>query len=204
MSSCSASTADAPEAAGWSSTGCSNSPLPTSRYATRTLSPPSGPGRCRPRRPRRAGTRRAWIALQRTAPGELPARMGPVKWIPQISENEGRPDASFDGRESRVSSEGCTGVISLPKGRKEGHPVNGEVGTWFGAFRIPNLLPRSLVNIVGCSSRGRGNCGKLRAISNRASKPVIRSFPSAVRTVEKQLRALASSPPELLVFPRFA
>ncbi len=77
-------------------------------------------------------------------------------------------------------------------------------GTWFGAFRIPNLVPRSLVNIVGCSSRGRGNCGKLRAISNWASKPVIRSFPSAVRTVEKQLRALASSPPELLVFPRFA
>ncbi len=73
MSSCSASTADAPEAAGWSSTGCSNSPLPTSRYATRTLSPPSGPGRCRPRRPRRAGTRRAWIALQRTTPRELPA-----------------------------------------------------------------------------------------------------------------------------------
>ena len=77
-------------------------------------------------------------------------------------------------------------------------------GTWFGAFRIPNLVPRSLVNIVGCSSRGRGNCGKLRATSNWASKPVIRSFPSAVRTVEKQLRALASSPPELLVFPRFA
>ncbi len=22
-------------------------------------------------------------------------------------------------------------------------------GTWFGAFRIPNLVPRSLVNIVG-------------------------------------------------------
>ena len=85
-----------------------------------------------------------------------------------------------------------------------GHPVNGEVGTWFGAFRIPNLVPRSLVNIVGCSSRGRGNCGKLRATSNWASKPVIRSFPSAVRTVEKQLRALASSPPELVVFPRFA
>ncbi len=82
-----------------------------------------------------------------------------------------------------------------------GHPVNGEVGTWFGAFRIPNLVPRSLVNIVGCSSRGRGNCGKLRATSNWASKPVIRSFPSAVRTVEKQLRALASSPPELVVFP---
>ena len=77
-------------------------------------------------------------------------------------------------------------------------------GTWFGGFRIPNLVPRSLVNIVGCSSRGRGNCGKLRATSNWASKPVIRSFPSAVRTVEKQLRALASSPPELLVFPRFA
>ena len=75
-------------------------------------------------------------------------------------------------------------------------------GTWFGAFRIPNLVPRSLVNIVGCSS-SRGNCGKLRAM-NWASKPVIRSFPSAVRTVEKQLRALASSPPELLVFPRFA
>ena len=74
--------------AGWSSTGCSNSPLPTSRYATRTLSPPSGPGRCRPRRPRRAGTRRAWIALQRTAPGELPARMGPVKWIPQRTSNK--------------------------------------------------------------------------------------------------------------------
>ena len=89
-------------------------------------------------------------------------------------------------------------------GRKMGHPVNGEVGTWFGAFRIPNLVPRSLVNIVGCSSRGRGNCGKLRATSNWASKPVIRSFPSAVRTVEKQLRALASSPPELVVFPRFA
>ncbi len=87
---------------------------------------------------------------------------------------------------------------------KKGHPVNGEVGTWFGAFRIPNLVPRSLVNIVGCSSRGRGNCGKLRATSNWASKPVIRSFPSAVRTVEKQLRALASSPPELVVFPRFA
>ena len=50
---------------------------------TKTLSPPSGPGRCRPRRPRRAGTRRAWIALQRTAPGELQARMGPVKWIPR-------------------------------------------------------------------------------------------------------------------------
>ena len=77
-------------------------------------------------------------------------------------------------------------------------------GTWFGGFRIPNLVPRSLVNIVGCSSRGRGNCGKLRATSNWASKPAIRSFPSAVRTVEKQLRALASSPPELLVFPRFA
>ncbi len=77
-------------------------------------------------------------------------------------------------------------------------------GTWFGGFRIPNLVPRSLVNIVGCSSRGRGNCGKLRTTSNWASKPVIRSFPSAVRTVEKQLRALASSPPELLVFPRFA
>ena len=60
-----------------------NSPLATSRCATRILSPPSGPGRCRPRRPRRAGTRRAWSALQRTAPGELPARMGPVKWIPQ-------------------------------------------------------------------------------------------------------------------------
>ncbi len=88
--------------------------------------------------------------------------------------------------------------------RFKGHPVNGEVGTWFGAFRIPNLVPRSLVNIVGCSSRGRGNCGKLRATSNWASKPVIRSFPSAVRTVEKQLRALASSPPELVVFPRFA
>ena len=27
----------------------------------------------------------AWSALQRTAPGELPARMGPVKWIPQSS-----------------------------------------------------------------------------------------------------------------------
>ena len=58
------------------------SPLPTSRCATKTLSPPSGPGRCRPRRPRRAGTRRAWIALQRTAPGELQAR-SPVKWIPR-------------------------------------------------------------------------------------------------------------------------
>ena len=39
-----------------------------------------------------------------------------------FSENEGRPDASFDGRESRVSSEGCTGVISLPKGRKDPEP----------------------------------------------------------------------------------
>ena len=55
-----------------------------------------------------------------------------------------------------------------------------------GTFRIPNPLPVRLVHIVGCSSRGRGNCGKLRATSNRASKPVIRSFPSAVRTVEKQ------------------
>ena len=90
------------------------------------------------------------------------------------------------------------------KGKKRGSSGKWGGGTWFGAFRIPNLVPRSLVNIVGCSSRGRGNCGKLRAISNWASKPVIRSFPSAVRTVEKQLRALASSPPELLVFPRFA
>ena len=39
-----------------------------------------------------------------------------------------------------------------------------------GTFRIPNLPPRSLVHIVGCSSRGRGNCGKLRATSNRASQ----------------------------------
>ena len=39
-----------------------------------------------------------------------------------FSENEGRPDASFDGREFRVSSEGCTGVISLPKGRKDPEP----------------------------------------------------------------------------------
>ena len=76
-------------------------------------------------------------------------------------------------------------------------------GTWFGAFRIPNLLRRLLVNTVGCSGRGRRNCGKLRATSNGAGKPVIRSFPSAVRTVEKQLRALAISPPELVVFPRF-
>ena len=73
-------------------------------------------------------------------------------------------------------------------------------GTWFGAFRIPNLVPRSL-NIVGCSSRGRGNCGKLRATSNWASKSVIRSFPSAVRTVDNCEHC---SPPELLVFPRFA
>ena len=98
----------------------------------------------------------------------------------------------------------CETNQSCGHGLNPGHPVNGEVGTWFGAFRIPNLVPRSLVNIVGCSSRGRGNCGKLRATSNWASKPVIRSFPSAVRTVEKQLRALASSPPELVVFPRFA
>ena len=89
----------------------------------------------------------------------------------------------------------------VPEGLKKGSSGKWGGGTWFGAFRIPNLVPRSLVNIVGCSSRGRGNCGKLRATSNWASKPVIRSFPSAVRTVEKQLRALASSPPELLVFP---
>ena len=79
------------------------------------------------------------------------------------------------------------------------------MGRWGRGWHLPDpkSAPRSLVHIVGCSSRGRGNCGKLRATSNRASKPVIRSFPSAVRTVEKQLRALASSPPELLVFPRF-
>ena len=76
------------------------------------------------------------------------------------------------------------------------------MGRWGRGWHLPDpkSAPRSLVHIVGCSSRGRGNCGKLRATSNRASKPVIRSFPSAVRTVEKQLRALASSPLELLVF----
>ena len=37
------------------------------RYATRTLSPPDGPGPCDLRRRRCAGTRRAWNALQRIA-----------------------------------------------------------------------------------------------------------------------------------------
>ena len=53
-------------------------------------------------------------------------------------------------------------------------------GTWFGAFR-PNLVPRSLVNIVGCSSRGRGNCGKLRATIELGQQARDTSFPSAVR-----------------------
>ena len=35
-----------------------------------------------------------------------------------FSENEGRPDASFDGRESRVSSEGCTVVVFSPERKK--------------------------------------------------------------------------------------
>ena len=108
---------------------------------------------------------------------------------------------------ARLKCEGCPHQALLAfscKTRYFGSSGKWGGGTWFGAFRIPNLVPRSLVNIVGCSSRGRGNCGKLRATSNWASKPVIRSFPSAVRTVEKQLRALASSPSELLVFPRFA
>ncbi len=112
----------------------------------------------------------------------------------------GRPVELGDGS---VLLAGYGAYLDRP-GKKKGSSGKWGGGTWFGAFRIPNLVPRSLVNIVGCSSRGRGNCGKLRAISNWASKPVIRSFPSAVRTVEKQLRALASSPPELLVFPRFA
>ncbi len=77
----------------------------------------------------------------------------------------------------RIEADGVLNPLDRTGMRKvSGHPVNGEVGTWFGAFRIPNLVPRSLVNIVGCSSRGRGNCGKLRATSNWASKPVIRSL----------------------------
>ena len=138
-----------------------------------------------------------------------------------LIEREDRVDIYYTGHESRhISKEVEPGDnhLCLASLRRDGFvsleaPDEGNIlgssgkwggGTWFGAFRIPNLVPRSLVNIVGCSSRGRGNCGKLRATSNWASKPVIRSFPSAVRTVEKQLRALASSPPELLVFPRFA
>ena len=56
---------------------------------------------------------------------------------------------------------------------------------------IPNLLSPLACQYSRLQCRGRRNCGKLRATSNGAGKPVIRSFPSAVRTVEKQLRALA-------------
>jgi hypothetical protein len=44
------------------------SPSPTSRYATRTSSSLSGPGRC-PRRPRRAGTRGAWLQPEQLVGG---------------------------------------------------------------------------------------------------------------------------------------
>ena len=75
-------------AAAWSSTGCSNSPAghrSHSKLVQTLVAHRCGPRPgTRPRRPQdSACTRRAWIALQRTASGELPARMGPVKWIPQ-------------------------------------------------------------------------------------------------------------------------
>ena len=83
MSSYSVSTAAAPAAAEWCSTGFSSSPSPTPRCATSTSSPSSGLGRGRPRRRQRADTRRASSARQRTARGELLASVTPVKWIPQ-------------------------------------------------------------------------------------------------------------------------
>ena len=49
MSSCSASTAAVPAAAGWCSIGCSTSPWPTPRCATRTSSPARALEPCRPR-----------------------------------------------------------------------------------------------------------------------------------------------------------
>jgi hypothetical protein len=80
--SCSASTAAVPAAAGWCSTGCSNSLSLTTRYVTRTPSPPGDPAQCRLRRRMRAGTRRASIALPQTARGGPP-----VKWRPPYMRN---------------------------------------------------------------------------------------------------------------------
>ena len=83
-------------------------------------------------------------------------------WIIDAAVDSGVFDHVYVSTESReIASTASLLGAEVPYIR--GHPVNGEVGTWFGAFRIPNLVPRSLVNIVGCSSRGRGNCGKLRA-----------------------------------------
>ena len=79
-SSCSASTAASPAVAGWCSPGCLNSPLFTSRCATRIWSPPSDPVSCHPRRRKQAHTRRVSSALGQTARGETP-----VKWRARIA-----------------------------------------------------------------------------------------------------------------------
>ena len=68
--------------------GCSNSPAGQRSHSklVQDLSPPSVRNQAwnspTPTSDS-ACTSRAWSALHRTAPGELPARMGPVKWIPQ-------------------------------------------------------------------------------------------------------------------------
>jgi hypothetical protein len=75
MNSCSASTVAAPVAAGWFSTGCSNSPSLTTPCATGTSSQPSDPGRRHPRLRGRAAIRPPWSDIQRTGRGGAP-----VKW----------------------------------------------------------------------------------------------------------------------------
>ena len=49
--------------------------------------------------------RRAWIALQRTAPGELQARMGPVKWIPRTEEIPAKVAGDTAYRNARENSD---------------------------------------------------------------------------------------------------
>ena len=83
-SSCSASIVGVPVAGGWSSFGCSNSPSPTTRCATRTSSSAIDLGESRQHRRVCAGARRAWRGLQPTGRGEQRRRATPVKWIPQI------------------------------------------------------------------------------------------------------------------------
>ncbi len=47
------------------------------------------------------------------------------------------------------------------------------MGRWGRGWHFPDpkSAPRSLVHIVGCSSRGRGNCGKLRAVIEPCQQP---------------------------------
>src|SRR5437868_10018392 len=81
MNSPSGSTAAAPEAAAWSSTGSWNWLPGISQSATATCSPPAAPGQGR-LRPEPGESRQVWNSLQRTARGAELRQLGPVKWIP--------------------------------------------------------------------------------------------------------------------------